>query len=418
MSEEILSSADSLALADSYLVDNELDLAIDAYAAAFSVLREGEEIVRFRALSHKAEALIRLGRYEEACEESQIALAGIPSGGLRTGETEVCHFRLGLALFEMGRFEESLRGFQQANQLASLNERDTKKYESYIARCQAELEPPVVVEEVPPRKVEKAGAPASKKVASTARAQAPSASPAPLAPATSAVAKHSSPSKTTRPKMPKYQYYQSDNVMTIAILEPNVKQEDLSVDFSAKRLTVQLRKQGVDFTVICGALYSEVEVSRCKVIVKDEKVLVKLRKKSSFEWHELMGRDDKESEETKTATNEESDVPTVEDGKPRAYASHRDWDAIERNLKEQEKQEKPEGDEALNKLFQDIYGRADEDTRRAMIKSYQTSGGTVLSTNWDEVSAKDYEKEKTAPKGMEWKNWEGEKFKSQNENDD
>ena len=29
--------------------------------------------------------------------------------------------------------------------------------------------------------------------------------------------------------------------------------------------------------------------------------------------------------------------------------------------------------------------QADEDTRRAMVKSYQTSGGTVLSTNWDEV---------------------------------
>ena len=45
-----------------------------------------------------------------------------------------------------------------------------------------------------------------------------------------------------------------------------------------------------------------------------------------------------------------------------------------------------------------------------MIKSYQTSGGTVLSTNWDEVAKKDYEKERTAPKGMEWKTWEGKKL--------
>jgi len=36
----------------------------------------------------------------------------------------------------------------------------------------------------------------------------------------------------------------------------------------------------------------------------------------------------------------------------------------------QEKEEKLDGDAALNKLFRDIYQNADEDMRRAMSKSF------------------------------------------------
>jgi len=56
----------------------------------------------------------------------------------------------------------------------------------------------------------------------------------------------------------------------------------------------------------------------------------------------------------------------------------------------------------MDSLLKNIYKGASDETRRAMIKSYQTSKGTVLSTNWDEVKNKDYEgKDKVVPKGFE-----------------
>jgi suppressor of G2 allele of SKP1 len=46
------------------------------------------------------------------------------------------------------------------------------------------------------------------------------------------------------------------------------------------------------------------------------------------------------------------------------------------------------GEAAINSLFQKIYADASEDTRRAMMKSFFESKGTVLSTNWNEVGDK------------------------------
>ena len=403
-----LTAEESLSLADSLAIDEQHEDAVDAYTAAILLLADSSKGSRqelhIRALSHRSAAFYQLGRHQEALEDAQSALSLLSSSvrprGLRPGEGELCHKRAGLAALELGDHEGAKHALEQAAQLASLNKRPSEVYSPWIQQCNDKLTPASneesetpIVEEIPTKHKPSAPAPAAAK-------------------------------STSRPQMPKYQYYQSNTVMTIAILEPNVTPEDLTVTFGPQKLTVQLRKGGVDFTVIAGTLYSELVVDKCKVVYKDEKVLIKLRKKDSFEWHELFGKkgldEDKPAAHKPTATTSTDNddnaaappsIPTIQETtKPRPYSSHRDWDAIERNVLEEEKKEKPQGDEAMNKLFQQIYANADEDTRRAMIKSYQTSGGTVLSTNWDEVRKKDYENERTARDGVEWKNWEGERL--------
>jgi len=143
--------------------------------------------------------------------------------------------------------------------------------------------------------------------------------------------------------------------------------------------------------------FAKIEAPDCKHTVGATKIELKLKKQVAGKWEKLEG----------DGRGEAVDFNTVTDSKQRSVysGSRKDWDAIDSDLKRKEDEEKPEGEEALNKLFRDIYSKADENTRRAMNKSFQTSGGTVLSTNWGEVAAKDYETERTAPEGQEWKKW-------------
>lgn len=90
---------------------------------------------------------------------------------------------------------------------------------------------------------------------------------------------------------------------------------------------------------------------------------------------------------------------------PSSSKVKKDWSLLDKEIDEQEKEDaSKDGNEGMWRLFRDIYAKGNEETRRAMIKSFQTSGGTVLSTNWDEVKDKDYEgKDRPeAPKGQEW----------------
>eukprot|EP00914_Ancora_sagittata_P019290 GHVO01038542.1.p1 GENE.GHVO01038542.1~~GHVO01038542.1.p1 ORF type:complete len:293 (+),score=55.57 GHVO01038542.1:153-1031(+) len=79
----------------------------------------------------------------------------------------------------------------------------------------------------------------------------------------------------------------------------------------------------------------------------------------------------------------------------------KDWNKIGQDI---EDDKEPSGDGG-NEFLRRIYADGDEEARRAMVKSFQTSGGTVLSTNWDSVKGTDYGKQIQPPDGMEVKTW-------------
>jgi len=142
-------------------------------------------------------------------------------------------------------------------------------------------------------------------------------------------------------------------------------------------------------------LFENVIPEECKIEFLSTKIEINLKKKvPNLKWASLEKTDN-------TVIQQFDDISTVnKHSYPSSGKKQVDWDNVVKEIAE----DKAEGEEALNKVFQDIFGNGTDEQKKAMIKSFTESGGTVLSTNWDEVGKAKVKG--SPPKGMEMHSWD------------
>ncbi|XP_026169881.1 protein SGT1 homolog isoform X1 [Mastacembelus armatus] len=190
----------------------------------------------------------------------------------------------------------------------------------------------------------------------------------------------------------KYDWYQTESQVIVAIMAKNVAKDGVCVNFMEKELIATIHLvSGENYNLQFHLLHPIIpQQSYFKIL--STKVEIKMKKTDTTRWEKLEG----EGQDSNIKHFNPNQYPT---------SSHYTckWDKMVVDISEEEKNEKLEGDAALNKLFQQIYSDGSDEVKRAMNKSFMESGGTVLSTNWKDVGKRTVEM--SPPDDVEFKKY-------------
>jgi tetratricopeptide (TPR) repeat protein len=301
----------------------------------------------------------------------------------------------GIALFHQGKYDEALKEFERAKLILSgLNATDPRRVEVEVweQKANAQKNNKRWTKYVPP--------PSEKKKDEKKE------------PTIQQVQYHPTPGKVT------YQWSQTDSNIQIDFKWSLKRKEDLVLNFQPNTIEISFPLDETRKFELKIYLYDEIVAEKSRSSIHLERIELQLEKKNPQRDWPLLEKLDSPNEKVletinpKPISQPQKIVASNQSGPayPSSSKIKKDWNKIDKEIgedMEKNKDEYSEGD-PVNKMFQMLYSGSDENTRRAMMKSYQTSGGTVLSMNWDEVKQKDYEgsDKPDAPEGQEWRKWD------------
>ncbi|GJD09292.1 Protein SGT1 [Galdieria sulphuraria] len=173
-------------------------------------------------------------------------------------------------------------------------------------------------------------------------------------------------------------WFQNGSFVSLTLYIKDVDRDESNVTFTQQTVTVNL------FSARDKSIYEQtwelshpVVAEQSLVTYFPQKVELKMKKKEEgLLWKQLTSGATLKSSDNTQSSYSSRETASLQSGRfPKQFAVEEDDD-------EEQDQSKD-----LLAFFRDIYEKSDEDTRRAMVKSFVESQGKVLSTDWKKVSS-------------------------------
>ena len=235
----------------------------------------------------------------------------------------------------------------------------------------------------------------------------------------------------THPSKIRHEWFQTNDTVTVTLFCKGIPKDKITVEIKQGSLDVSFPlPTGSDFNLSLDPLFAAIDPSASSYKILLTKAEFMLQKSTPGQkWANIEGTTPVSAEEISADGDDTVKRAVLSDksiNKGPAYPTSsksgpKNWDKIASDLSKKAKKdadkgeegttentsedagiEEEEGDPTTN-FFKMLYKGADPDTQKAMMKSYQESNGTALSTNWAEVSKAKVET--SPPDGMEARKW-------------
>lgn len=366
--------------------------AVKHYTTALGVSPGAVDYYIKRSTAHQ-----RLSKYPEALADAEKAVV-LAHKRARRELIKDSQLRRGIALYFLGQYAnaEYILGIvkkldEKEKTLAIWSVKVAQKLQALPEGDEARQ---VTAKEVPEVDVDTQPAPKAKEPVE----QAPTSAPKPTVPA--------GPLLPT--EKPKHDWYQTNENVTFTLLAKNVPKEKASIEIAKDSLDISYPiADGKEFNYNLLPFFGEVDPERSTYRITATKIEVTLKKASpGVKWATLEGElADQEGTGGKAASHVITERPKPRTDAAPSYPTSsktgaKNWDKLAKE--DLGDDDEYEGDET-SRFFKSLYKGAGEEAQRAMMKSYQESGGTVLSTDWSSVGSKFVKPE--PPEGMEEKKY-------------
>ena len=231
----------------------------------------------------------------------------------------------------------------------------------------------------------------------------------------------------------RHEWYQTHDNVVVTLFAKGIPRDKATIDIQPRSLAFSFPlPSGADYDFTLEPLFSSIDSSSSTHKIMSTKAEFVLHKSiPGQKWVSLEGTDPISNTQTpsedpsdpspsieRAALKPKTNTPSAPSYPTSSKSGPKNWDKLATDLTKPKKvspsssTDKPEeldeydsdeGGDAANSFFKKLFKNSNPDTQRAMMKSFQESNGTALSTNWEDVSKG--KMETTPPDGMVARKW-------------